>query len=101
MPRLRRWHEGTADSIPGKAKTISTNLHDVLKPLPTGFLVLRREFLRMNPASAEAHNNLGYVLFQMGRKVEAKEEYEEALRLRPDYETARNNLDRLGKRPED
>jgi tetratricopeptide (TPR) repeat protein len=34
-------------------------------------------------------------LVQMGRKTEAIQHYEEALRLKPDYDTARSDLAQL------
>ena len=50
-----------------------------------------RTILRRNPASWMAHNNLGYILTQVGRGAEAKAEYEAALRLRPLYPEALTN----------
>lgn len=46
------------------------------------------EVVRLRPDSAEAHNNLGNTLLQLGR-------LDEALRLKPDFAEARDNLDRL------
>ena len=39
-----------------------------------------------------AHNNLGVVLFEKGRKQEAIAHYEEAIRINPDFAEAQNNL---------
>jgi len=50
---------------------------------------------------AEAHNNLGYIFRRAGQTQEATEQYEQALRLKPDYSDAHNNLglalEKLGK----
>ena len=48
--------------------------------------------LRLNPASAQTHNNLGVALLRQSRLGEAAEQYRQALNLRPDYANARNNL---------
>ena len=41
---------------------------------------------------AEAHNNLGGVLYQAGQREEAMAQYEQALRLKPDFAAAHYNL---------
>jgi Flp pilus assembly protein TadD len=46
------------------------------------------------PNSAPVHNNLGYILENEGRLAEAVTHYEEALRLDPANERARDNLRR-------
>lgn len=51
-----------------------------------------REALRLDPNFAEAYNNLGYVLKEQHRFVEAKVMLETALRLRPDLGPARLNM---------
>ena len=48
--------------------------------------------LTLEPALAEAHNNLGVVLASLNRTDEAIAHYERALVLRPDYPDAHNNL---------
>jgi Flp pilus assembly protein TadD len=48
--------------------------------------------LTIDPAHADAHNNLGVALRDLGRPAEAEQSYREALRLRPNYAEAHNNL---------
>src|SRR5271166_5964004 len=44
------------------------------------------------PINPRAHNNLGIALADAGRTSEAIAQYEDALRLKPDYAEAHNNL---------
>lgn len=53
---------------------------------------LNAEALRLNPRSADALNNRGWALAQLGRVDEAKRAYEQALQLDPHHDRARNNL---------
>ncbi len=48
--------------------------------------------LELNPHYAEAHNNLGVLLFQQNRPAEAELHFREALRLQPLLAPAHNNL---------
>jgi Flp pilus assembly protein TadD len=52
-----------------------------------------QEAIRLKPAGADAHNNLGAALYRKGLTDEAIRQYQEALRLKPDYADARKNLD--------
>jgi Flp pilus assembly protein TadD/mono/diheme cytochrome c family protein len=51
-----------------------------------------RESLRINPASAPTHYNLGVALSRQDRREEAVAHFEEAVRVDPDYGEAHNNL---------
>src|SRR5262249_5488804 len=51
-----------------------------------------REAVRLRPGYAEAHNDLGVVLNDLGRPEEAAAECREAVRLRPDLAEAHYNL---------
>ena len=48
--------------------------------------------LRHDPRSADALNNLGWSLAQLGFNDEARRAYEQALAIRPDHDRSRNNL---------
>ncbi|PYN10364.1 MAG: hypothetical protein DME05_27680, partial [Candidatus Rokuibacteriota bacterium] len=62
-----------------------------------------REAARIDPSAAEAYNNWGRALAQLGRWDEAIDKYREALRIRPNYPLASANLDqalaRAGRAP--
>src|SRR5688572_8176518 len=49
------------------------------------------------PANAEAHNLRGAILEGLGRRQEALVAYEEAVRFKPDYPAALENVHRLQK----
>jgi tetratricopeptide (TPR) repeat protein len=51
-----------------------------------------REALRIDPASAQAHNNLGNALKAKGQLESAIISYREALRIDPEYAAAHSNL---------
>ncbi len=51
--------------------------------------------VRLSPAKARAHNNLGYAYQLSGLRGEAIESYREALRLDADFRHARGNLEAL------
>jgi len=53
---------------------------------------LWRDTLAKNPNAWLAHNNLGLVLSESGRRGEAVRHWEEALRIKPDYAEAHINL---------
>jgi hypothetical protein len=48
--------------------------------------------IRHNPNDWLPHNNLGVVLMESGRLPEAVEQFEQALKIRPDYADVHNNL---------
>ena len=50
------------------------------------------EALRLQPAFAEAHNNLGVARREQGQLDQAEASFREALRLKPAYAAAHNNL---------
>lgn len=51
--------------------------------------------VRLSPAKARAHNNLGYAYQLSGLRGKAIESYREALRLDPGFRIARGNLEAL------
>jgi tetratricopeptide (TPR) repeat protein len=52
------------------------------------------EALRLNPNNAEAHANLGLALLESGKPRESIPEFEAALRLKPEFKLAADNLHR-------
>lgn len=52
-----------------------------------------REGLALCPKDDVAHNELGELYLQLGRKDEAVAEFHEALRLNPNFSRAQKNLD--------
>ncbi|MEO8384583.1 MAG: tetratricopeptide repeat protein [Betaproteobacteria bacterium] len=59
---------------------------------PQSAVELLRQALRLQPAFAQAHNNLGIVLSEQGKIQEAIEAFVEAIRLHPGYARAHANL---------
>ncbi len=51
-----------------------------------------RQLIKLSPASADPHNNLGVLYHGQGRIAEAASCYERALKLKPDHADALNNL---------
>jgi Flp pilus assembly protein TadD len=48
--------------------------------------------VRINPRFPQAHNMLGMALLKQGRRRSAREQFQRAVDLDPDYEDARANL---------
>jgi tetratricopeptide (TPR) repeat protein len=59
-----------------------------------------RQALRIKPDCVEACTNLGNALLQSGRVDEAVAQYQEALRIRPGFSPAYNQLIRLQALPQ-
>jgi Flp pilus assembly protein TadD len=51
--------------------------------------------LRLDPDQAEAHNNLGVIESGSGRIAEAAADFRAALRLSPNFDEPRKNLEAL------
>jgi Flp pilus assembly protein TadD len=49
--------------------------------------------VRLDPASPNAHDDLGVALFQLGDDEKAIEQFNDAIRIDPTYAGARRNLD--------
>jgi len=57
-----------------------------------GGAIANRDALRQQPRSADAYNNLGWCLQELGFTALAAGAYEQALAIAPQHERARNNL---------
>jgi len=62
---------------------------------PDQAIALYRKGLRLCPDDDVARYELGKILAKVGRRMEAKEEFEAALRINPDFKTARRELENL------
>src|SRR6266542_6042926 len=58
---------------------------------------VNRRILELFPNDVDSHNRLGKALMELGQYVEARQSYEEALRLDPTNTIAAKNLQRLEK----
>ena len=59
---------------------------------PAKALTAYQDLLSLNPHHAEAANNLGAALCQLGRSKEAEDHFRWAIRTQPDYPEAHGNL---------
>lgn len=69
------------------ALKLTGTLNDLNDGLP-----LIKKALELNPEDAEAHNNLGYAWYRLGRYEGARSEHLAAVRLSPNFAAARANL---------
>jgi len=58
-------------------------------------IALYRKGLRLCPDDDVARYELGKILIAVGRRAEAQEEFEAALRINPDFKTVRRELENL------
>ncbi len=58
-------------------------------------IALYRKGLRLCPDDDVARYELGKILIAVGQRAEAQEEFEAALRINPDFKTARRELENL------
>ena len=65
---------------------------------PKGALECFREVIRLKPADATAHCQVGQLLAEAGDRPGATEAFRQALRYQPDMREAREGLDKLGGR---
>jgi hypothetical protein len=66
----------------------------LLEDKPKEAVAHYQEALALGPVSAEAHNDLGVVLARLGDYGPAYRHFSEALRLDPDFDVARKNMEK-------
>ena len=76
----------------GVAYWINLSLVQSKQGLNEASIASARKALEIDPNSVEAYNNIGAGYGAMGQWDEAIKNEQEALRVRPDYQLARNNL---------
>ena len=59
--------------------------------LESAFKLFKKK-IKEDPNNVEAHNNLGVILFQLGKFEEAKKSYKKAILIKPNYLSAHINL---------
>jgi tetratricopeptide (TPR) repeat protein len=84
-----------APERPGAEEIFATGLEAIGRGDISAAEVAFNELIKLQPDSAEARNNLAVVLVEQGRIPEATALLRRALELRPDYDRARANLQRL------
>ena len=86
--------QGRADSdAVGSDRYLNLSLSLYQRGDYAGAISAAESALRLNPASAEAWNNMGAAYNSLGHYATASVVLEEALRLKPSLAIARNNLD--------
>ena len=87
---------GSASSSPAVSKDVKIYNKGVKLMLDKKFAKAEKQFrkaLEINERFAEAHNNLGGLLAAAGRLKDAIRHFMQALRIEPDNERARHNLE--------
>ena len=79
---------------PGQLNILSFDIEKLLPPLSK----IIDTALKINPGLAEARYGAGVALYNQGKMEEAAAGFREALRLKPDYADAQNNLRALSSR---
>ncbi len=79
-------------AVGGVAYWINLSLAQSKQGLNEASIASARKALEIDPNSVEAYNNIGAGYGAMGQWDEAIKNEQEALRIRPDYQLARNNL---------
>jgi tetratricopeptide (TPR) repeat protein len=67
----------------------------VLSQRPTEAVVQLKEALRLDGSMPEAHNAMGLALIDLGRPAEAAGFFETAVQMRPQFQSARDNLEKI------
>jgi tetratricopeptide (TPR) repeat protein len=65
---------------------------------PGASVALYREGLNLCPDDDVAHYELGKILAGMGRSQEARDEFDAALRINPNFQGAKQELEKINKR---
>jgi len=105
LEKAKKWSDAATIYYMGLALNEDAALHNGLAYClsKTGNLDAgeyhNRRACALKPGNADYINDLGYALWEEHNLEEAREYFEQALKINPDHELARNNLDQMNSKP--